>query len=215
MELYTYFRSSSAYRVRIALNLKGIGYEARFVHLQRGEQRLPEHLSLNPQGLVPVLLDNGNVLTQSLAIIEYLEEAYPKPPLLPTQKFGRARVRALAQAIACEIHPLNNLRVLNYLGSALGHEEAERLAWYRHWIREGFEALEKMLQSPATATFCHGESPTLADVCLAPQVYNALRFHCDLSPYPTVRRIYEKCMTLQPFRSASPETQPDAEPVKG
>lgn len=214
MELYTYFRSSASYRVRIALNLKGIAYEPHFVHLGRGEQRLPDYLSLNPQGLVPALVDNGYVLTQSLAIIEYLEETYPKPSLLPTRALERARVRAMAQAVACEMHPLNNLRVLNYLTATLGHGKEERLAWYSHWIAEGFAALEQMLLSPATATFCHGDSPTLADICLVPQVYNALRFSCDLSPYPTVQRIYETCMTLQHFRSASPENQPDAEQIK-
>jgi maleylacetoacetate isomerase len=214
MVLYTYFRSSASYRVRIALNLKGIPYEPRFVHLQRGEQRLPGHLSLNAQGLVPVLIDDGRVLTQSLAIIEYLEETRPRPPLLPVDPAGRARVRALANAVACEIHPLNNLRVLNYITTDLRQPEADRLAWYRHWIAEGFEALEKMLRPPETAAYCHGESPTMADACLVPQVYNALRFNCDLSVYPTVRRIYESCMALEAFQSASPERQPDTEPPK-
>lgn len=211
MKLYTYFRSSAAYRVRIALNLKGIAYEPKFVHLRRGEQRSPDFLALNPQGLVPVLVDGNHVLTQSLAIIEYLEELYPKPPLLPQSAQARARVRALAYAVACEMHPLNNLRVLNYLETALGHIETKRLAWYRHWIAEGFTALEQMLANPSTGAFCHGETPTLADVCLVPQVYNAVRFGCDLSSFPTVRRINQACLALPAFRAAAPENQPDAE----
>jgi len=211
MRLYTYFRSSSAYRVRIALNLKGIPYEPQFVHLRRGEQVHPDYLSLNPQGLVPVLVDGNHVLTQSLAIIEYLDETHPEPPLLPKDSPGRARVRALALAIACEMHPLNNLRVLQYLGSVLGHGEENSRAWYQHWIAQGFPAFERLLANSATGRFCHGDAPTLADICLVPQVFNALRYGCDLSPYPAVRRIYEACTALLAFRAAAPESQPDAE----
>jgi maleylacetoacetate isomerase len=211
MKLYTYFRSSASYRTRIAMTLKGIAYEPQFVHLRRGEQRLKDFLVLNPQGLVPVLVDGNHIVTQSLAIIEYLEETHPQPPLLPHGAEARARVRALAQAVACEMHPLNNLRVLNYLETALGQEEAKRLAWYRHWIAEGFTALEQMLANPSTGTFCHGETPTLADICLVPQVYNAVRFSCDLSSFPTVQRINQACLSVPAFRTAAPENQPDAE----
>jgi maleylacetoacetate isomerase/maleylpyruvate isomerase len=210
LTLYTYFRSSAAFRVRIALNLKGLSYEPRFVHLKRGEQRAGGYLALNPQGLVPTLVHDGQVLGQSLAIIEYLEERYPEPPLLPKPAAERARVRALALAVACEIHPLDNLRVLQYLEKVLGRSEAERLAWYRHWIHEGFRALEAML-APAAA-YCHGETPTLADCCLVPQVWNARRFECDLAPYPNIRRIYETCVRHPAFVAAAPENQPDREP---
>lgn len=214
MELYTYFRSSAAYRVRIALNLKGLAYEASFVHLTRagGEQHAPEYLALNPQGLVPTLIDGGNVLTQSLAIIEYLEETHPQPPLLPSDAVARARVRAIAQLIACDIHPLDNLRVMNYLRNLGGFDQAVRQRWYCHWITAGFTALERMLQHPATGACCHGDTPTLADVCLVPQVTNALRFKCPLAAFPTVRRVFDTCMALEPFRAAAPENQPDAEP---
>lgn len=214
MELYTYFRSSAAFRVRIALNLKGLSYKSSFVHLTRegGEQHRAEYLALNPQGLVPTLIDDENVFTQSLAIIEYLEETHPEPPLLPRQSSARARVRALAQLIACDIHPLNNTRVLNYLRNLCGLDQAVRQRWYCHWIATGFTALERMLQHPATGTYCHGDTPTVADVCLVPQVTNALRFKCPLAPYPTVRRIHDACMALEAFRCAAPENQPDAEP---
>lgn len=211
MKLYTYFRSSSSYRVRIALNLKGIPYEPYFVHLRKGEQNLEHFRRFNPQGLVPVLVDGNDVLTQSLAIIEYLEENYPKPPLLPQDGPGRARVRALADIIACEMQPLNNLRVLNYLSSTLQQNEAECRNWYCHWIDEGFRAFESLLVSPKTGAFCHGESPTLADIFLVPQVFNAQRYRCDLNTYPTVQRIHATCVALPAFRSAAPENQPDCE----
>lgn len=214
LKLYTYFRSSAAYRVRIALNLKGISYEPQFVHLVRGggEQHLPPYLALNPQGLVPTLIDGDNVLTQSLAIIEYLEERYPDQALLPAASDARARVRALAQIVVCDVHPLNNRRVIEYLGGHTAQTEEARLRWIQHWIAEGFNALETLLaNSPSTGVFSHGERPTLADICLAPQVYNALRSHCDLSPYPTIMRIYNECMILQEFRAAAPENQADAE----
>lgn len=213
MQLYGYFRSSAAYRVRIALNLKGSAYRQTVRHLRKGEQRDPAFLALNPQGLVPALeTDDGTVLTQSLAIIEYLDETCPQPPLLPDDPLGRARVRSLAQLIACEIHPLNNLRVLKYLKAPLGHEQTTIDTWYRHWVVTGFEALEQRLAGEAaTGAFCHGDRPTLADVCLVPQVANARRFDCDLAPYPTIRRIDARCLELPAFRDAAPERQPDAE----
>ncbi|MDW5376172.1 maleylacetoacetate isomerase [Halomonas sp. HP20-15] len=212
MKLYGYFRSSAAYRVRIALNLKGLDYERVAVDLVNGEQRSGDNLARNPQGLVPTLeTDDGARLTQSLAICEYLDERYPDPPLLPSDAEARARVRALAQLIACEIHPLDNLKVLKYLTGELGLDEAAKLTWYRHWIAEGFDALEMSLaDSPATGAFCHGDAPGLADLCLVPQVFNAKRFECDLSGYPTLRRIAERCETLEAFQRARPEHQPDA-----
>ena len=212
MKLYGYFHSSAAYRVRIALNLKALTYEQVPVNLLKGEERNPIFRQLNPQSLVPVLITaDGQVLTQSLAICEYLEEVYPLPPLLPAEASGRARVRALAQLVACEIHPLNNLRVLKYLKRVLGVEEEAKWSWYRHWIAEGFSALESLLtDSPDTGRFCHGDAPTLADVCLLPQVFNAERFQCDLSRYPTIRRIVDACAELPAFAKAHPASQPDA-----
>ncbi|HWD16322.1 MAG TPA: maleylacetoacetate isomerase [Casimicrobiaceae bacterium] len=214
MRLYDYFRSSAAYRVRIALNLKGVVPDERtFVHLRMGNQRAQDYLALNPQGLVPALaLDDGTVLTQSLAIVEFLDETHPQPPLLPADPEGRARVRSIALAIACEIHPLNNLRVLNYLIGTLGVSRDQKDGWYRYWIDVGFEALEKSLsRDPATGRFCHGDAPTLADVCLVPQLANARRFSIDLSPYPTLVRIESECNALPAFASAAPAKQPDAE----
>ena len=210
--LYGYFRSSAAYRVRIALNLKGLDYDQAPVNLVKGEQRGEANLSRNPQGLVPVLeTDEGVQLTQSLAICEYLDERYPEPALLPADAEGRARVRSLAQLVACEIHPLNNLKVLKYLVGELGVDEPTKLAWYRHWITEGFDALESLLTRPAgTGQFCHGDTPTLADLCLVPQVFNAERFDCNLSAYPTIRRIVEHCNALPAFQRAAPGKQPDA-----
>ena len=214
VELYDYFRSSAAYRVRIALNLKGVVPDERtFVHLRMGNQRAQDYLALNPQGLVPALaLDDGLVLTQSLAIIEYLDETHPDPPLLPVAPPSRARVRAIALAIACEIHPLNNLRVLNYLIGTLGVAREQKDGWYKYWVDVGFEALEKKLaQERETGVFCHGNEPTLADVCLVPQIANARRFGIDLSPYPTLTRIEAACLALPAFAAAAPERQPDAE----
>ncbi|HET9749535.1 MAG TPA: maleylacetoacetate isomerase [Casimicrobiaceae bacterium] len=214
MRLYDYFRSSAAYRVRIALNLKGVVPDERtFVHLRMGNQRAQDYLALNPQGLVPALaLDDGTVLTQSLAIVEFLDETHPQPPLLPADAEGRARVRSIALAIACEIHPLNNLRVLNYLVGTLGVSREQKDGWYRYWIDVGFEALEKSLsRDPSTGRFCHGDAPTLADVCLVPQLANARRFSIDLSPYPTLVRIESECNALPAFASAAPARQPDAE----
>lgn len=213
MKLYTYFRSSAAYRVRIALNLKGITAEYRYVHLVKdgGQQHKPEYLAINPQGRVPALVDDGHILTQSLAIIEYLEEIYPQPPLLPKDALGRARVRALAQVVACDIHPVDNQRVLKYLEKEFGADEAARHQWYRHWIIEGFNALEKLLAAnPATGEFCHGDQPTLTDICLVPQVSNAKRFSVDLAPFPTITRINDRCLMLKPFADAAPEKQADA-----
>ena len=211
MRLYGYFRSSAAFRVRIALNLKGRAYEPRFVHLARGEHRQAEYGALNPQGLVPALEDGGKLLTQSLAIIEYLEEKHPSPPLLPKDLLGRARVRSLALLIACEIHPLNNLRALQYLVNELGHSEQERDRWYQHWIHDGMAKLEGDLAGNRRGRFCHGDTPTMADCCLVPQVFNAQRYKCDLSHAPTVMEIFDECMKLDAFQRAQPSRQPDAE----
>lgn len=212
MILYDYFRSSAAYRVRIALNLKGLDYEQVPVDLVRGEQSAESHRAKHPQGLVPALdIGNGAVLTQSLAIIEYLNEVRPEPPLLPGEAVDRARVRALALAVACEIHPVNNLRVLKYLTGPLEASEDSKLGWYRHWVAEGFEGLEGMLAgSIGPGRFCHGDAPTLADVCLVPQVFNARRFECDLTPFPHIQRIAAACEDLSAFRQAEPGRQPDA-----
>lgn len=212
MKLYGYFRSSAAYRVRIALNLKGLAPEALSLHLAKGQQRASDYLALNPQGLVPALVtDEGAVLTQSLAIIDWLEETYPEPPLLPANALGRARVRSVALAIACDIHPINNLRVLNYLTNTLGVSDEQKNGWYRYWIDTGFEALERRLaREPGTGRFCHGDAPTLADICLVPQVANARRYKMDLAPYPTITRIDAACQALPAFAAAVPERQPDA-----
>ena len=214
MNLYDYYRSSAAYRVRIALNLKGITPDERtFVHLRMGNQRAQDYLALNPQGLVPALaLDDHHVLTQSLAIIEYLDETQREPPLLPSDPVERARVRAIALQIACEIHPLNNLRVLNYLIGTLGVAREQKDGWYRYWIDVGFEALETSLKRErVTGRFCHGDRPTLADICLVPQIANARRFNVDLTPYPTLTRIEAECNALSAFADAAPARQPDAE----
>jgi maleylacetoacetate isomerase len=210
--LYSYFRSSAAYRVRIALNLKNIDYEIRPVHLLKhgGEQFDPEYLALNPQGRVPALAVDNQVLTQSSAIIEYLEEAYPMPPLLPVDPIERAYVRSLAQLIACDIHPLNNLRVLSYLKEQ--HRLEDNSDWYRHWVREGFAALEKRLEnSGRKGRFCFGDTPGLADAFLAPQVYNGLRFDCGVNDFPLINDIYRNCMQEKAFMDAAPENQPDAD----
>ena len=212
MRLYTFFRGSSPFRVRIALNLKGVDYEQAFVHLGKGEHRRPEFGAINPQALLPALEDEGQLLQQSLAIIEYLEEKYPEPPLLPKDRLGRARVRSLALLIACEIHPLNNPRVLNYLTKTLGRSEEEKSAWYGHWIHDGLAKFEACLtQTPGTARFCHGDAPTMADCCLVPQVFNARRYGCDTAHAPTAMRIFEACMALEAFDRAQPSRQPDAE----
>lgn len=209
--LYSYFRSSASYRVRIALNLKQLDYDTVPVHLAKGEQRSEGYLAVNPAGLVPALAEDGHVLTQSLAIIEYLDELHPEPPLLPGSAADRARIRAIAQTIACEIHPLNNLRVLGYLRDALDVDETARNAWYRHWVEKGLATVESLLADPRTGAFCHGDAPTLADCGLVPQVFNAQRFACQLDHVPTVMRIFNQCMALEAFRRAAPAAQPDAE----
>lgn len=211
LKLYTYFRSSAAFRVRIALNLKGLAYEPEFVHLAKGEHRKPAYAAVNPQGLVPALGVDGRLLTQSLAILEYLEETRPQPPLLPSDALGRARVRSLSLLIACEIHPLNNLRTLRHLKQALGQTDEQVNAWYRHWIADGLAKLEAELRAPATGRFCHGDAPGMADCCLVPQIFNAKRYQCDLASYPTVMRVFDACMHLDAFTRAQPDKQPDAE----
>lgn len=211
--LYGYWRSSAAYRVRIALNLKGVEYESRAVHLVRdgGEHRAPAYRAINPQQLVPCLLDGDRVITQSLAIMEYLDETLPRTPLLPADARGRARVRALAMAVACDIHPMGNLRVLQRLESQFGASPDQRAEWSRHWIASGFRSLEAMLaDNAATGRFCHGDAPGLADACLVPQFYNALRWEVPLDDYPTLQRIHHACSELDAFRRAAPEAQPDA-----
>jgi maleylpyruvate isomerase len=213
LKLYGYFRSSAAYRLRIALNWKGLAVEHVPVHLRRGDQHSPEYLARNPQGLVPMLAtDDGLALTQSLAIIEWLEETQPAPPLLPPAAAARARVRAIALVIACEIHPLNNLRVLKYLAGPLAQPESTRDDWYRHWCDVGLAALETQLaREPATGRYCHGDAPTLADVCLVPQLANARRVAVDLTRYPTLLAIEAACNDLPAFAAAHPARQPDAE----
>ncbi|OZI47105.1 maleylacetoacetate isomerase [Bordetella genomosp. 4] len=214
MQLYSYFRSSAAYRVRIALNLKGLSYEYLGVHLLKngGEQLSDSYRELNPAALVPTLVDGDVALGQSMAIIEYLDETHPDPALLPADPVGRARVRAIAQTIACDTHPLNNLRVLKYLKRELKIDDAAKDAWYRHWVDLGLGAVESLLaNSPATGKFCHGDTPGLADLCLVPQVYNARRLECDLSAMPNVVRIDAACRELQAFDLAAPDKQPDSE----
>lgn len=211
--LYTYWRSSAAYRVRIGLELKGLAWEARPVHLVRegGEQHADAYRALNPQQLVPALRHEGHTLTQSLAILEYLDERFPQVPLLPADALGRARVRALAQLVACDIHPINNLRVMQYLERSLQVPADARTHWTLHWMAEGFAALEAMLSSSSdTGTFCHGDRPGLADICLLPQLYNAHRFGLDLAPYPTLQRIEAACQAVEAFERARPESQIDA-----
>ncbi len=216
MKLYTYWRSSSAYRVRIALNLKGLDYESVPVHLVRdgGEQHRPEYTTLNPLGLVPTLVDKDRVLIESLAIIEYLEETFPEPALLPSTVAERARVRGMALSIACEIQPLNNSAVLGFLTSQLGVSETGKLDWICKWIARGFGALEHLLtRSAETGVYCHGDTPSVADLCLVPQVYNAVRFDVDLGSYPTLMGIHDRCQQLEAFIKAAPENQSDAQPA--
>lgn len=214
LTLYSYFRSSAAYRVRIALNLKGVKPDYRFVHLLKngGEQHGDSYKALNPQELVPTLVDKGRAIGQSLAIIEYIDEIFPEPPLLPKDAFGRARVRQIAYAIACDIHPINNLRVLQYLGAELGATEAQRIVWQKHWMELGFAAAEKLIaQSRGAGSWCCGDAPTLADICLIPQMANARRIELDLSPYPTLLRIEQTALSHPAFAAAQPKEQPDAE----
>ena len=213
VRLYSYWRSSAAYRVRIALNLKGLPYETVPVNLARdgGEQHKPAFNDLNPQELVPVLLHGNRILRQSMAIMEYLDETFPSPPLMPATARDRQRVRMIAQSIACDIHPLNNLRVMQFFEKTWSVPQAERDDWVRHWIRSGFDALEDTLaDNPSTGTFCDGEQPTIADCCLVPQVFNAERFGVDMAPYQTIRRVVQACLALDEFQAARPENQPDA-----
>ena len=211
MKLHTYFRSSAAFRVRIALNLKGLACDTAFVHIAKGEHRAPAYGALNPQALVPTLEDAGSLLTQSLAIIEYLEETRPQPALLPKDPLGRARVRSLSLLIACEIHPVNNLRVLQHLKRALGQNEEQVNAWYRHWIGDGLAKFEAQLRdTKGSGRFCHGDAPTMADCCLVPQVFNAQRYQCDTGPFPATMHVFAECMKIEAFDRAQPSKQPDA-----
>jgi maleylacetoacetate isomerase len=211
MKLYTFFRSSAAFRMRIALNLKGLAYESAFVSLPKMEHKQPEFSAVNPQQLVPALDTGKGVFIQSMAIMEYLDETHPSPPFLPKTPEARAYVRALSQVIACDIHPLNNVRVLKYLETELGHPQPVRDKWYAHWIREGFVSLEGLLEREKRAgKFCHGDAPGMADICLVPQVFNAQRFNCPTGDYPIAMRIFEACMALKPFQDAAPMKQGDA-----
>ena len=214
MKLYTFFRSSASYRVRIALNLKAIGCEQAPIHLRRGggEQLMPAYTAINPQALVPTLEDNGRILTQSLAIIEYLEETHPNPPLLPKDPADKALVRSMALVIACEVHPIQNLRVLNYVKATYNQTDEQVNKWAQHWIDLGLAALQEMIVAqPKRGKFCFGDVPTLADVCLIPQLGNARRYGCDLSKYPTILEIENNCNAILAFANAAPEKQPDAE----
>jgi maleylacetoacetate isomerase/maleylpyruvate isomerase len=212
VKLYTYFRSSAAFRVRIALNLKGLEYEPRLISLPKGAHREAQYAKINPQALVPTLVTgDGLHLAQSLAIIEYLDERHPRPALLPKDATGKARVRSLSLLIACEIHPLNNLRTLQYLKRELKLGEDQVNTWYRHWIDEGLGKLEAELKSSLKGKFTHGDAPTMADCCLVPQIFNAKRHECDLAPYPAVMRVFAECMKLDAFDRAQPSKQPDAE----
>jgi len=221
MQLYNYFRSSASFRVRIALQIKGLGYDYVPVHLVKGEHQQPAYAGRVGDALVPTLVtDDGAALSQSMAIIEYLDETHPAPPLLPADPLARARVRALAQMVACEIHPLNNLRVLKYLVRELKVEEDAKNAWYRHWVRSGLEAFERQLallareraaQGLAPSVFCWGDTPTLADCCLVPQIFNGQRFNVDLSGLPLTMGAFAACMALPAFQQAQPSACPDAE----
>lgn len=212
MKLYGYFRSSAAFRLRIALALKGLDYEPVFVHLRKGAQFDADYAALNPQQQVPTLVVDDRVLVQSPAILEWLEETHPAPPLLPADADGRARVRAIAMAVGCDIHPINNLRVLKYLTGEMGLDEGQMRRWYNHWIALGFAGIERMLAgSPETGDFCHGAAPTLADIYLVPQVFNAKRFAAPLDDYPTLMRVFDSCMARDAFELAQPAKQPDAE----
>ena len=211
MKLYGFSRSSAAFRVRIALNLKGIEWEHVNISLPDGDHLENEYTSVNPQGRVPTLIDNQNTLIQSMAILEYLDETQPEPAFLPGDPVARARLRGLADIIACDIHPLNNLAVLKFLGTEMGADkDAVNVTWYQHWIYEGFNALEALLANDsATGKFSHGDTPGLVDICIVPQVFNAQRYECDLARYPTIMRIFETCMKLDAFDSAQPLKQPD------
>lgn len=214
LALYTYFRSSAAYRVRIALNLKGLDADHRFIHLLKdgGQQHGEAYRAINPQQLIPTLIDNGHAIAQSLAIVEYLEETHPEPPLLPKGAFARARVRQIAYAVACDIHPVNNLRVLQQLRRNFAATEDQRAEWQKHWIALGFTAIESLLaNAPETGGYCHGDAPSLADICLIPQMANARRVNLDLAPYPTLTRIEQSALANPAFAAAQPKEQRDAE----
>lgn len=211
MKLHNYFRSSSSFRVRIALNLKGLDYEYVPVHIARGEHRTGSYPAIAPDMLVPLLEDEGERFSQSMAIMEYLDEVHPEPALLPSDPAGRAHVRALSQSIACEIHPLNNLRVLKYLVKDLKLDEEAKNAWYRHWVRDGMLAFERQLAQHPASTYCWGNTPTMADCCLVPQVFNGRRFDCDFSGLPRSMAAFEACMALDAFQRAQPSQSPDAE----
>ena len=215
LTLHTYFRSSAAFRVRIALHLKGLAFDPVVVWLPSGEQRAPAYVEMNPQALVPTLVDGDLRLTQSMAIIEYLDETHPAPALLPGNSAARARIRSLAQAIACDVHPINNLRVLGYLKGAMGQSQPAVDEWYRHWCREGLAAYERELAGAPAGRFSHGDTPTLADICLVPQIFNARRFELELAPYPAVMRVFETCMALPAFDAAQPSRQPEAARAAG
>ena len=215
LQLYSYYRSSAAYRVRIALAIKQLSYHQLPINLLSGEQRQPEYLQTNPGGLVPTITTAEGTLTQSLAIIEYLEERYPKPSLLPQSAMDRAQVRSIAYQVAMDIHPLNNPRVTQFLGATIGLNKQQKLHWYHHWIAQGFGALETNLKAlNSNGRYCFGDSLTMADICLIPQVYNALRFDCPMQDYPLISAIYSHCANLAEFIVASPESQPDC-PAKG
>ena len=214
LALYTYFRSSAAYRVRIALNLKGLDVDHRFIHLLKdgGQQHGEAYRAINPQQLIPTLIDNGHAIAQSLAIIEYLEETHPEPPLLPKGALARARVRQIAYAVACDIHPVNNFRVLQRLKRNFAATEDQRADWQKHWIALGFTAIESLLaNAPETGVYCHGDAPSLADICLIPQMANARRVNLDLAPYPTLTRIEQSALANPAFAAAQPKEQRDAE----
>ena len=213
MKLYNYFRSSASFRVRIALHLKGLSFEYLPVHLAKGEHKQDAYAAVSADQLVPMLeLDDGMRLSQSMAIIEYLDETQGGPALLPPDAWGRARVRALAQSIACEIHPLNNLRVLKYLSKDLGVSEDVKNTWYRHWVRDGLESFERQLAAMPPSTYCHGETPTLADCCLVPQIFNGKRFNVNFEGLPRTMAVFDACMKLEAFQKAQPSACPDFEP---
>jgi maleylacetoacetate isomerase len=211
MKLYNYFRSSASFRVRIALNLKGLPYEYVPVHIARGDHKLPTYASVSADQLVPALETDGQILSQSMAIIEYLDETHPQPALLPADAMGRARVRALAQSIACEIHPLNNLRVLKYLVRDLKVDDEAKNTWYRHWVREGMEAFERQLAQGPAGTYCYGNTPSLADCCLVPQIFNGQRFKVNFDGLPRTMAAFDACMKLEAFQRAQPSACPDNE----
>jgi len=211
MQLYGFFRSSAAFRVRIALNLKSVAYDTIPVNLRSGDHLADDYRAINPQGRVPSLAVGEDVLVQSMAIVEYLDETHPEPPFLPADALGRARVRGLANIIACDIHPLNNSGVLDYMKNEMQLDADNLQRWYRNWVARGFDALEALLAgNAASGRFCHGDTPGLADICLVPQVFNARRFDCDLAPYPTLMGRFEACMKIEAFEAAQPANQPDA-----